>query len=283
MRVVILFCLVFIGLCIAEPIHTVEGIWTDSFIGGKNYICVDDTNNVWATFSEAGVLWGRTSLDKTIATGTWYTAGNAISCTSGPWQAIVYQEDPDTLEISYYCEENTKQPFVSYNEKRLADSANNADCNVVTQEASFEGTWGNKLLGVEDLVACVNGNEAQASIVTDQETFVYVYGASYNDDRIFTGRWFSDEPNGIRRNGPYLFFPLNTQDAVQIFWTGDEINYEQDIDNPRNHRMERGIKYRSSQTGDCDSHNYLVQLVSGTSNLIPSIAIITFTIILILF
>lgn len=277
MRLYFLLCLIFIGLVICEPLNTVEGIWTESKYGGKIYICVDDTSNLWATYSEAGVLWGRASLDRTIASGSWYEAGNNVTCTSGLWQAIINQDEPNSLVITYVCEENPNDIAAIRTETRLSNSANNNDCNVVTQEQQFTGTWGNKLLGVEDYIACSDGNEGQASIVTDQETFVYVYGAAYENDRIFTGQWFSDETSGIRRHGSYLFFPINTQEAVQIFWTGDEINYERDINDPRSHRIESGIQYRGNSEEGCDAHSYLVEFISeSTITKIPIITILLF-------
>lgn len=71
MKVVLIFAIVCIALANAAPIRTVEGIWTDSKYGGKLYMCVDDDNQLWATYSEAGVLWGRTSEDRSVTVGNW--------------------------------------------------------------------------------------------------------------------------------------------------------------------------------------------------------------------
>lgn len=71
MKVLLVFAILCIAIAHAAPIRTVEGIWTDSKYGGKLYICVDDEYQLWATYSEAGVLWGRTNEDHTVSVGNW--------------------------------------------------------------------------------------------------------------------------------------------------------------------------------------------------------------------
>merc|ERR1711934_363917 len=229
-------------------------------------------DSVWATYSEAGVLWGRTSEDKTIAAGHWYEAGQRAVCNSGTWQAVIDQSTPDTLEMVFFCSENENSPVAFRNETRLNDSTNDDDCHVVKGQATFPGTWGNKLLGVEKLVACEDGNRAYASIITEQERLVYVVGTSYEDGRIFTGQYFA-EFGGAKRTGPYMFFPISRTSAVQIFWSGGFIDIEE-INDPTLHRVESGIQYRNDETSGCQDNDFLIDEIDSANMFAPAVLLI---------
>lgn len=73
MSKLVLALVFFASFCVCQTFNerSLEGTWTDSRYGGRLYLCVDDELNVWGTYSEAGVYWGRTTPNQNFATGRW--------------------------------------------------------------------------------------------------------------------------------------------------------------------------------------------------------------------
>lgn len=175
--------------------------------------------------------------------------------------------------MAYFCEENPNYPIVQYNETRFTDSANDKDCHVVYDESKFEGSWGNKQLGVDKMSVCQDGNNAYASILTDQERFVYVIANSYENGRILTGQYYAEAQTGNQRSGPFMFFPVSKSEAVQVFWTGDSINPAQ-LNDPSLHRVETGIQYRDSSSSGCHDYSFVVEDFGSGSIVVPVLALV---------
>ena len=278
MKVVLFSLLVCLfSVSFAAPLATVEGTWTDSRYGHNLYICVDDVNSFWATYSEAGVLWGRTNVDRTIATGEWFEAGDAHVCSHGTWQAQLFQETPDEILFTYFCSETPGVVDVQFTETRLSTISNDAQCNVVTQHSSVDGSWRNKQQGIDSMIACEDGNQVRISINNEQKEFIYAVGTSYNNGEIVTGLWFA---NDLEQFGPYMFFPTSAGEGVQFFWSGDFIN-SADFANPELHHVTH-VNYVDSDTDGCKNYSYIVDTVGAASIQLPAIAFIAVTVLLVL-
>jgi len=267
-RSLVVFC--FVLFCVAQALSsTIEGTWTDSKYGGDIHICIDDRWSVWASYSEAGVLWGKSTTDKTQAAGTWYEAGDAI-CNYGTWEA--YFADPtlvggEALIFQFRCDNPNTNQIVQRVETRKSFVANDEDCLIVYEEAQFHGSWGNRLVGIDWLDACDNGDVAEISSTYygSPTGYLYANGTSFEDDRLFSGNYtYSNLVNEDSR-GVYLFFPISTTEAVNIYWNGP-VNYT-NKDDPDVHGLIRGIQFRDRRGNRCTDNYFLTGYVSGAASL----------------
>ena len=73
MRVALVICLLVIGCLASNPYapNSIEGGWSDPRFGGSLYFCVDDDLNVWGSYFNVGVYWGKTDVYQDIARGRW--------------------------------------------------------------------------------------------------------------------------------------------------------------------------------------------------------------------
>jgi len=259
MRVVLLGLLFLACLVSAAPQPTLVGTWTDQRYGGNLYFCVDSQYNVWSTYSEAGVMWGRANEDMTEAAGRWYEVGGDKECNAGRWQAILFpaedEDDIDYMEIVWFCRERLDKPVSARYESRLSTVANGDQCNEVATVMPFQGSWANLQLGLNKAVFCSDGFDAYGSITTDTNTEVYVEGNSFEEGRIFTGNYTLVTANRERATGDFMFFATSRREGVQFIWT-PSVN-TREIDNPRRHTVDQMI-FRGEVDNGCRDNAYVI-------------------------
>jgi len=269
-RALLVSCLVLFAVaCVfAAPVPTLDGTWTDSKYGGKLFICIDERWSVWGSYSEAGVLWGKSTTDKTQASGTWYEAGNA-PCNYGTWEAYFANESEtggeEAVIFQFRCNNELTNQIVQRIETRLSSVANDEDCLVVYEDADFTGSWGNRQT-VQWLDACENsGNTAELSIVYagNPAEYFWANGTSFEDGRLFSGNFYSGNLINEDDVGVTLFFPISQAEAVQITWTG-AVDYTK-RDDPAAHRLIRDIQFRDRLGNKCADNIFLNGYVSESS------------------
>jgi len=268
-----LFVFCFVLFCVAQALSrsTLEGTWTDSKYGGNLYICIDERWNVWASYSEAGVLWGKSTTDKTQAAGTWHEAGDA-PCNHGTWEA--YFADPnvvggEALIFQFRCDNVYINQIVQRVETRKSSVANDEDCLIVYEEAQFYGSWGNRLEGIDWLDACDSGDIAEISTVYYGSPTAYLYanGTAFEDGRLFSGNYTYSNLINEDDTGYYMFFPTSATEAVEIYWSSVvPINYTLK-DDPAIHALTRGIQFRDRRGNRCADNYFLTGYVSGAASL----------------
>jgi len=279
MKVVLLIlALSFVTIVLSSRTPTLDGTWTESKYGGKLYICIDDNLQLWATYSQAGVLWGKVSADKTEAYGNWYEAGNG-KCGNGTFKLFFNDAANTILNYTFTCGDDTKLYPTNYSrtEARLATFANDDECNVVTTPTDVTGSWANKQLKLNFLHICsyIVDGIGRASISMQYDlTDLFVDGYEYASRKIIRGHYYS-RYDGVTEEGAYLFFALDREKAIQFFWQGSLIDPAL-IDEPLFHRVETPIAYKGSENPRCRQFVKLAdQVIAGVSTLTASFFVFT--------
>jgi len=200
----------------------------DSRYGDKLYLCVDDSLNVWGTYSESGVYWGITVPEQNFAEGRWYQAGNS-ACNSGYWEATYLDNNPNSLFFTVTCDFNAQQTY-NYTETRFNHIANDDQCNVVYDHSNIEplsGTWSNIKQDIEYIDFCIfdDDDESHASLSRTgvNATQGYMTGQVMENDRLFQGDYSLRTNDELYQSGGVLFFPRTNSQAVMFTWPGPKI------------------------------------------------------------
>jgi len=259
-RLLVVLLLVAFTLAQYELKQSIEGTWTDSRYGGKLYLCVDDDLNVWGTYSEAGVYWGKTTPDENFAKGRWYQAGNS-ACNSGNWEAFYESTDSNSLSFVVTCDFIGNQ-LNNFTETRFNGIATDAQCNVVynfDDIDGIEGSWGNiqQDFGYIDFCVFDDDDEAHASFARVpapglNATVGYMTGQAMENHRIFQGDYSAKNPEDKFSSGNVLFFPRSPREAVMFLWPGPQIRKN------GQHTINTQIQYRDNSPEQCEDNRFVI-------------------------
>jgi hypothetical protein len=205
--------------------NSIEGGWSDPRYGGSLFFCVDDDLNVWGTYSNLGVYWGKTDAFQDVAKGRWYQVG-AGDCVSGDWEAFYENNNATELNLIVYCDSDRNSQPYNFTASRFTTHASDDECLVVKEPTSFVGTWKPVTRADYYIDFCTSkggDNNAEGSFWGNHSIPGYTYGRSWENYHLYQGR-FAINKTGVFDFGYVLFFPRDYNKAVLFQYEGEEVD-----------------------------------------------------------
>jgi hypothetical protein len=236
------------------------GTWLDNFGYTLNLCLTNDGTRLQGSYNEYGLIQMDVTDGGASAYGSWYET-SYFSDTYCPYGKASFAVTGNTIVGTYACWDGTSGG--DWNASRIVpqETPTLSDCAAIARKGSLEGLWTRDGNVINDYAICVNGDQFEASFVTEDGNDGYQWGDVFFGGRLLQGSYsYILDKAGRRQVGGTLIGLFQDDSLFTYNWKKpiEDDNIFDYTSESNTHRTLRFVERAgSTSNGQCTRNKYL--------------------------